>query len=61
MLMLKAAALFVTGIAALQCLIAERALKVEHGLKVEKYVAEIRVVSSGANAREPRIQQGRCD
>ena len=43
--MLKLAALFVTAIAALQCVVAERALK------VEPRVAEMRVISSDANAR----------
>jgi hypothetical protein len=45
MLMLKLAALFATAIAALQCVVAERALK------VEPCVAEMRVISSGADAR----------
>jgi Flp pilus assembly secretin CpaC len=44
MLMLKLAALFATAIAALQCVVAERALK------VEPRVAEMRVISD-ANAR----------
>jgi hypothetical protein len=41
MLMLKLAALFATAIAALQCVVAER----------EPCVAEMRVISSGADAR----------
>jgi Flp pilus assembly secretin CpaC len=45
MLMLKLAALFATAIAALQCVVAEQALK------VEPRVAEMRVISSDANAR----------
>jgi Flp pilus assembly secretin CpaC len=45
MLMLKLAALFVTAIAALQCVLAERALK------IDQHLAEIHVVSSDANAR----------
>jgi Flp pilus assembly secretin CpaC len=45
MLMLKLAALFATAIAAVQCVLAERVLK------VEQHVAEIQVVSSDANAR----------
>jgi hypothetical protein len=49
MLMLKAAALFATAIAALQCVIAERALK------VEQHVAEMHVISSDANARLLRL------
>jgi pilus assembly protein CpaC len=49
MLMLKAAALFATAIAALQCVIAERALK------VEQHVAEMHVTSSDANARLLRL------
>ncbi len=43
--MLKLAALFATAIAALQCVVAERALI------VEPRVAEMRVISSDANAR----------
>ena len=43
--MLKFAALFATAIAAVQCVLAERVLK------VEQHVAEIQVVSSDANAR----------
>jgi Flp pilus assembly secretin CpaC len=45
MLMLKLAALLVTTIAALDCVIAERTLK------LESRVSEIRLISSDANAR----------
>ena len=45
MLMLKLAALFATVTAALQCVLAERTLK------IEQHVAEIQVISSDANAR----------
>ena len=43
--MLKLAALFATVTAALQCVLAERTLK------IEQHVAEIQVISSDANAR----------
>ncbi len=42
--MLKLAALFATVTAALQCVLAERTLK------IERHVAEIQVISSDANA-----------
>jgi Flp pilus assembly secretin CpaC len=49
MLMLKLAALFGTAIAALHCVLAE------HALKIDWHVAEIRVVSSDANARQLKL------